>query len=33
MASAGNSNDVVLWTTDWNSNNCLKSYFDEEHEN
>lgn len=33
MASSGNSNDVVLWTTDWKSNNCLKSYFDEEHEN
>lgn len=33
LASSGNCNDVVLWTTDWKSNNCLKSYFDEEHEN
>ncbi len=33
MASSGSSNDVLLWTMDWKSSNCLKSYFDEEHEN
>jgi WD40 repeat protein len=33
MASSGSSNDVLIWTMDWKSSNCLKSYFDEEHEN
>ena len=33
MASCGSAADVVIWTTDWKSNNCIKTYLDEEHEN